>query len=211
MGGSLLVLDSRSDSSSFGGRNVPFSNGTATFTNLAIDVVGTNYTLQITTHNLTTNLTGPTVCTSSPITVMVGDMAFLDLVEDPSLSSSSDSTSTTSMVTGGKAFVIQPLLHVLDAGRNLVIDNSFHNMTTTTTSTPAVCRVLATVENNPTNATLSPKGGEWALVQPNGMVQFRDLRLDKAGVGYKFRYDLYCEENNVRVETNVTTWGKKEN
>ena len=80
-------------------------------------------------------------------------------------------------------------------------------MTTTTTTE---CRVLITIENNPFNATLSPKGGELALVQPSGVVQFRDLSLDKAGVGYKFRYDLYCcEENDIWVDTNVTVLGKK--
>lgn len=151
-----------------------WTNGTAEFHGLSIKTVGNAHRLNFTTD---VELPGGSNCVSSDITVNTGPPHALLVSEEQS---SSD-------VYGGKAFINQPLLHIVDAGDNLVEADSSS-------------RVFASLYNNPgKGGTLKPFGFTFATAE-KGVVRFNNLYIAEAAKSYRLQYTL--------EQTNITAIGK---
>jgi hypothetical protein len=125
--------------------------GVATFTDLAINLAGTGYTL--------TFMSGPLMpAVSAPFDITVGPAAGLHIGTHPGGASM------------GVVFAVQPVLHVVDAGGNVITtDNTTVVKASITTSTGASGAMLA---------------GTTLVTAAGGTVTFTDLQIDLQGVGY---------------------------
>ena len=130
--------------------------------------------------NAQTKMPPRIICTS----VGVGPAAQIVLIKD-----ASDGT-----VVGGKAFTPQPRAEVRDAGGNvLTIDSS--------------SAVRVSFYSSPSRGSLSPVDGMIATLR-EGIVQFRGLAVDKAGSGYRLKYDFLYYEDEELVQSSVSTKGE---
>uniref|UniRef100_H3H2V3 Gamma tubulin complex component C-terminal domain-containing protein n=1 Tax=Phytophthora ramorum TaxID=164328 RepID=H3H2V3_PHYRM len=153
--------------------NVSIVAGIGRFRGTFIDVAGSPYKLRYTTDLL---LVGGSTVVTNPFTVAAGVCNRLEL------------TSTPGGSKGGKAFLTQPVLKLLDSGGNtLEADSS------------SIIRV--TIAANPSRGTLTPADALSANVY-KGVAVFRSLKIDKAGNGYSLRFTLY---NKVEGKN---TWKK---
>ncbi len=162
--------------------SVVWIDGLASFGDTYIRTKGT-YHLNFTTDIA---LPGTNHCLSKPITVHIGKPNELVVLEEPD----------RSKVYGGKAFDYQPRLHIIDKGGNLVTFDSTSN-------------VVATLYSNPSNGTLFPPERR-VTIASGGIVQFKHLHIDKAGVGYRMIYELFTVQAHSKmiIETNITSHGK---
>lgn len=163
-------------------KSILWSNGTAEFKGLFVDIASTGYRLNFTTD---LDLPGSKVVISEEINVQIGSPKALIEVEGPHLSP----------VTGGKVFIHQPVVNVVDDGGNLVTEHRS-------------MLVSATLCSNPTNSSLLPFDSAWATVE-NGVAVFRDLYIQKAGDRYNLRYALWTlEADDMYHRNNITTHGE---
>jgi hypothetical protein len=135
------------------------SRGIASFSGLKIDKFGNPYVLRFVTD---LDLEGDTEVECYPFTVGVGaayEMNFLSLPNG---------------ATGGTAFAQQPMLEVLDAGGNLLFENS-------------VSQVRAYISSNPSGGVLSP---DTALTVQlvRGVATFTNLEIDLFGNDYRLSF-----------------------
>lgn len=144
--------------------------GVGTFTNLSIDLAGTGYQLTFTTGSLT-----PAV--STPFAVSVGSANKLSVQTQPGGAS------------GGLAFATQPVIHVLDAGNNLVSASS-------ATVTAAITSGTGTA-----GAAL---GGTTAQAASSGVATFSNLSINLAGTGYSLTFTATSLTSAVSATFNVT-------
>lgn len=161
---------------------VTWKDGIASFDGTYINNAGI-FNLNFTTD---LNLPGSQQCSSKPISVHIGEPNELIVLEEP----------IKSTVYGGKPFHYQPKLHIIDRGGNIVKSDFTSN-------------VVVSLYSNPSNASLSPPTSKVANAY-EGIVQFKHLNIDKAGVGYRMMYELFVIDtyNNIFIETNITTLGK---
>ncbi len=139
------------------GSTATASAGVVTFAGLAIDLAGTGYTLDF-------SASGLTGATSATFNVTVGPPAALAIATQPGGASI------------GVPFTTQPVIHVVDAGGNLVTsDNTTQVTAGISTGTGATGAVLGGL-NNPATAT-------------GGVVTFTDLEINLAGTGYTLDFD----------------------
>ena len=164
-----------------GGFNVAFQDGLATFRNLFINEAGMYYSLRFSTDLL---LPGQSESVSREFSVRVGDAAKIVLIKD-----ASDGT-----VLGGKAFSPQPKLEMRDAGGNLLVYDS-----------SSIIRV--SLYSNPSRGELSPLSGTSGILD-KGSMQFHGLSIDKAGIGYRLKYDFLKHTDDHLEETSVFTFGE---
>jgi hypothetical protein len=161
--------------------SVAWYEGLASFEGTYINKAG-SYRLNYTTK---LDLPGKSHCLSDPISVVIGKAQKLLILDEPSHE-----------VYGGKAFANQPRLLVVDHGGNIVKSDSSS-------------RVIISLESNPQNSSLYPMSSRIAT-SSQGIVQFKHLSVNKAGLGYRFSYELFLSDGieNKFVATNITTLGK---
>lgn len=163
------------------GFNVPLIDGFANFDGLFINEAGMYYSLRFSTNLL---LDGPTEIISNEFSVGIGPAAQIALINDAS----------DRAFMGGKAFTPQPRAEVQDAGGNvLVMDSS--------------SAIRVSFYSNPPGGKLSPESGTTEFLR-KGIVQFRGLSIDKAGVGYRLSYMLLKYDGAKLSETSVITHGE---
>jgi hypothetical protein len=155
--------------------NISIVTGIARFRGAFIDVAGSPYKLRYTTDLA---LEGGNTVVTNPFTVAAGVCNRLEL------------TSTPGESTGGKAFLTQPVLQLLDSGGNILEADS-----------SSIIRVA--IAANPSRGTLTPTDALTVNVQ-KGVAVFRSLKIDKAGDGYSLRFTLY---NKVEGKN---TWKKSD-
>lgn len=156
----------------------------AEFQGITINRAGYGYHLLFSTD---LDLPGSRECHSKPIDVLVGNPVKLRIIEEPGMS----------RVYGGKVFLHQPLLHVLDKGNNIVKSDSS-------------LWVAATLYSNPTKTLLQPTEPSIIHVK-EGVAKFKHLFLEKASVRYRLKYFLlkgYSDDVRDLKATNVTVLGK---
>ncbi|GMF16025.1 unnamed protein product [Phytophthora lilii] len=144
--------------------NVSIVGGIGRFRGAFIDVAGSPYKLRYTTDMA---LAGGNTVVTNPFTVAAGVCNRLEL------------TSTPGESKGGKAFLTQPVLRLLDSGGNVLEADS-----------SSIIRV--TIAANPSRGTLTPTDALSANVH-KGVAVFRSLKIDKAGNGYSLRFTLYTK------------------
>ncbi|KAL7554992.1 hypothetical protein ACHAWF_018570 [Thalassiosira exigua] len=173
------VLRCASDGSGF---VAPVANGLSAFSGLYLDEAASHYSLRF-SYDLP--LAGGSEVISDEFSVGVGPAAQLHVTSDAS----------DGRVTGGKAFSPQPRVEVRDAGGNVLVDDSSS-------------AVRATFYANPSRGTLIPESGTIEKLQ-RGVVQFRSLAIDKAGVRYRLTYEfLQYDHDKARLEeTSVVAHG----
>ncbi|KAG7385097.1 hypothetical protein PHYPSEUDO_001949 [Phytophthora pseudosyringae] len=155
--------------------NVSIVGGIARFRGAFIDVAGSPYKLRYTTDLV---LIGGSTVVTNPFTVAAGVCNRLELTSAPVESK------------GGKAFLTQPVLKLLDSGGNsLEADSS--------------SKIRVTIAANPSRGTLTPTGELTVRVQ-KGVAVFRSLKINRAGNGYSLRFTLY-----TKVE-GKNTWKKSD-
>ncbi|KAG6957621.1 hypothetical protein JG687_00009878 [Phytophthora cactorum] len=144
--------------------NVSIVGGIARFRGAFIDVAGSPYKLRYTTDLV---LDGGSTVVTNPFTVAAGECSRLQF------------NTTLGEATGGKAFLIQPVLKLLDSGGNVLEADSSS-------------KVRVTIAANPSRGTLTPADGLTVRVQ-KGVATFRSLKIDKAGNGYSLQFTLYTK------------------
>ncbi|TMW60197.1 hypothetical protein Poli38472_000239 [Pythium oligandrum] len=156
--------------------NVSIGGGMGTFQGLYIDVAGSPYYLRYTTDLV---LEGGSIVDTNPFTVAEGLCNNLVLAKTPK------------EATGGKAFSIQPVAKLIDAGGNLLEADS-----------SSIVRVA--IASNPSGGTLSPSSLLKARVE-KGIAIFRGLRIDKAGEDYTLTFTLFTKiaGRNDWLETSI--------
>jgi hypothetical protein len=161
-------------------------DGVAEFHGISINRAGYGYHLLFSTD---LDLRGSRECQSGAIDVLVGNAAKLRIIEEPGMS----------RVYGGKVFLHQPLLHVLDKGNNIVKSDSS-------------LWVAAILYGNPTKTPLKPREPIITHVK-EGVAKFKNMFLEKAGEGYRLQYFLlegYSDDIHDMKASNVTVLGKYE-
>ena len=157
-------------------------DGLVNFQGLFINEAGTHYSLHFSTDIM---LEGHSAeVTSNDFSVGVGPAVGIVLINDASDGS----------VFGGKAFTLQPRAEVHDAGGNALVNDSSS-------------AVRVSFYSNPSRGEFSPVSGTTELLQ-QGVVQFRSLSIDKAGVGYRLTYEFLQHEEDQLEETSVSTNGE---
>lgn len=160
-------------------------NGIAEFEGVSVKKAGVGYQLQFTTD---IELPGGNYCLSKSFDVFAGNAHELKVIEEPYMSN----------VYGGKVFLNQPLLHVVDAGGNIVQESDSDSV------------VIAELFQNPTHVIVEPRNGTVVKVK-DGIAQFENLFIAKAGKGYIFRYSLHPfapQSFQQRMNPNITVHGK---
>lgn len=159
---------------------VPVKDGLAAFKDLFIDESALEYSLYFSTD---LNLEGASELTSNTFSVGIGPAAEIDIAKDVSHGS----------VIGGKAFASQPRVEVKDAGGNVLKYDSSS-------------AVRISFYYNAAGGTISPSD-RTTVVLEEGIVQFRRLALDKAGYGYKLKYEFLQHDGTSLQETSIVTLG----
>jgi hypothetical protein len=161
-----------------------WQNGVAEFRGISVKTAGYQQRLLFSTD---LDLPGGNTCLSNDIKVEIGPPHSLVVIEDPIMSP----------VYGGKAFIHQPLLHVVDKGNNIV-------------DTDSSSRVAVFLFSNPTRTALQPMDMTVIRVE-NGIARFKNLFLAKAGEAYRFHYSLWSGDEIRDLEhSNITTLGEYE-
>ena len=163
------------------GLNVSFRDGIATFGGLCIHRASI-YRLKFYTDIPLPN--GQSVL-SNEFKVRTGMARKLELIREPG----------GSHVFGGKAFLQQPRLYLLDAGGNSVIKSEPSSV------------VTVAIHSNPSGGTLLPESNLVAQVE-FGIAQFKHLMIDKAGQGYTLIYSYFIVEDGYRQETDISVIGE---
>ena len=171
-----------------GGLNVPVKNGLADFRELFINEAGTHYSLRFSTTDIVLD-EGQSEVTSNEFSVGVGPGTEIVLIKDASYDGS--------VVLGGRAFASQPRAEVHDAGGNVIVDDSLSAVRVSFYSNPSKGKLL------------SARGGTTGRLE-QGVVQFRGLSIDKAGVGYRLKYEFLIYEGAQLHETSISTLGEQE-
>jgi hypothetical protein len=162
-----------------------WSNGTAEFEGLSIDVAQEGYQLNFSTSIA---LSGPTFCLSDPIYVQAGEAEGLVEIEGPHMGP----------VYGGKVFVHQPVLYLVDAGGNIATNDN-------------TSLVSISLYDNLSNAPVLPND-KTVVTSEAGIVRFRNLFINPSGNGYRFIYELFSlMDDGSYNRTNITTLGKSMN
>ena len=131
------------------------------------------------------NLPGGNECVSLPFSVGVGPANNLVVLEEPS----------NCTVLGGKAFTFQPRVQVIDAGQNPLLSDSS-------------LVVVASIHSNPSGGNLYPIE-RISVPVTEGIAQFRNLSIDKAGNGYKLMYSLWQKDGlGILTKTDISSHGK---
>ncbi|KAJ0410598.1 hypothetical protein ATCC90586_007431 [Pythium insidiosum] len=138
-------------------------NGVATFSGLYIDRSGSPYALMYTVTGV--HLPGGDFTVTNPFTVAAGVCTDLVLKSWPV------------EATGGKAFGVQPVLQLIDAGGNVLLDDSSSY-------------IRASIASNPSGGALTPVESVRAYVR-RGVAIFRSLKIDRAGNDYALAFKLY--------------------
>ncbi|GLE06228.1 hypothetical protein PINS_up015470 [Pythium insidiosum] len=154
------------------GRLLPAQNlralvvkGVATFSGLYIDRSGSPYALMYTVTGV--DLPGGDFTVTNPFTVAAGACTDLVLQSSPT------------EATGGKAFSIQPVLKLIDAGGNVLLGDS-------------TSYIRASIASNPSGGALTPADSVRAYVR-RGVAIFRSLKIDRAGNDYALAFKLYTK------------------
>ncbi len=159
---------------------VPVKDGLATFKGLFLDEAAVEYSLHFSTD---LNLEGASQLSSDTFSVGIGPAAKLDIVRDASDGST----------IGGKAFASQPRVKVKDAGGNVLkFDSS--------------SAVRISFYYNPTYGQISPSDQTTAFLD-EGIVQFKRLAIDRAGNGYRLKYEFLHFDGASLQETSIVTIG----
>eukprot|EP00984_Skeletonema_dohrnii_P016875 scaffold7561_cov227-Skeletonema_dohrnii-CCMP3373.AAC.8 len=162
------------------GFDVPIKDGLATFKGLFLDDAAMEYSLHFSTD---LNLEGERQLTSNTFSVGIGPAAQIDIVRDVSHGSA----------LGGKAFASQPRVEVKDAGGNVLkFDSS--------------SAVRISFYYNPSQGRISPSDHTTAFLE-EGVVQFKRLAIDKAGYGYRLKYEFLQFDGASLKETSIGTIG----
>jgi hypothetical protein len=164
------------------GFSIPLKRGLANFQGLYINEAGRNYALRFSTDVM---LDGHAEVDSNEFTVGVGQAANIVLINDASVGS----------VFGGKPLAPQPRAEVRDAGGNILVDDSSS-------------AIRVSIYNNPSRGQLSPVSATIGILQ-KGVVQFRSLSIDKAGIGYRLKYDLLQHKEEQLEESSIFTIGEQ--
>ena len=162
------------------GFSVNVKDGLAIFENLYINEAGTHYSLHFSTDLV---LDGNSNIISNDFSVGVGPAAEIVLINDASHGA----------VLGGQAFIPQLRAEVHDAGGNVLV-NDFSSA------------IRVSFYSNPSQGKISPVSGTTQLLH-QGIVQFRNLSIDKAGVGYRLKYEFLQYEDAQLKETAIFTYG----
>ncbi|KAF4148535.1 Calx-beta domain [Phytophthora infestans] len=144
--------------------NVSIVGGIGRFRGAFIDVAGSPYILRYTTDLV---LVGGNTVVTNPFTVAAGECNRLQL------------NTTLGGATGGKAFLVQPVLKLLDSGGNALEADS-------------TSKVRVAIAANPSRGTLTPTDELTVRVQ-KGVATFRSLNIDRVGNGYSLRFTLYTK------------------
>lgn len=159
-----------------------WSNGTAEFEGLSIDVAQEGYQLNFSTS---ISLSGPSFCLSDPISVQAGEAEGLVEIEGPHMGP----------VYGGKVFVHQPVLHLVDAGGNIATNDN-------------ASLVSISLYEHLSNASIFPID-KTVVTSEAGVVRFRNLFINPSGNGYRFIYELFSlMDDGSYIRTNITHLGK---
>ena len=162
------------------GLSVPIKDGLAKFSGLFLNEAALEYSLDFTTD---LNLQGAIQVTSNTLSVGIGRAAQIDIVQDVSHGSA----------IGGKAFASQPRVEVKDAGGNVLkFDSS--------------SAVRISFYYNPTEGRISPPGQTIAALE-EGVAQFKRLAIDRAGEGYRLKYEFLQHDGDTLKETSIVTLG----
>jgi hypothetical protein len=162
------------------GFEVPIKDGLAAFKGLFINEAALEYSLQFSTD---LNLGGASHLTSNTFSVGIGPAAQMEISQDASHGT----------VIGGKAFASQPRVEVKDAGGNLLkFDSS--------------SAVRISFYYNSSGGTISPMDQTTAFLE-EGIVQFRRLAIDRAGYGYRLKYEFLQYDGASLQETSIVTLG----
>lgn len=157
------------------GPTVQIENGLAIFDGLYMNEARLYNRLRFETN---LPLAGPTVCESNDFAVGVGPAHELII----------DLDASHSTVSGGRPFPHQPRIKVVDAGGNK-LDYDYSSA------------IRVEIYSNPSNGKLSSLGGldidrngndDGGVLAPviEGVTQFDDLTIDRAGIGYRLLYSL---------------------
>lgn len=148
------------------GLTVPIEHGIVAFSALLIREAGYPYSL---TFSLSFVLDGPAVINSNDFSVDIGSPSKLVILDDPSFGSA----------FGGECFTRQPRIAVVDAGGNMIVEDSL------------LLAIEVKIRNNPSHGALSHDNPNYLHRKvKNGVVQFNSLSIDKAGEGYQLQYSL---------------------
>lgn len=161
--------------------SLQWKDGLASFNGALINSAG-EYKLNFTTD---LDLPGSRQCFSDLISIEIGEPYELIILDEPKV-----------RVYGGKTFETQPRILIVDKGGNaLKMDSS--------------SKVVVSLYSNPSNSSLSPLINTVAMPS-QGIVQFKHLRINKAGVGFMFMYELFINSKTESglFRTNITTLGK---
>jgi hypothetical protein len=162
------------------GFKIPIKNGVAQFKGLFINDAALEYSLHFSTDLI---LEGARQVSSNTFSVGIGPAAELNIVQDASHGS----------VIGGKAFASQPRIEVRDAGGNVLKFDSSSAITVSFFS-------------NPSQGLISPLDRRTTVLE-EGVVQFRRLAIDKAGFGYRLKYEFLHHDGTSLQETSLVTLG----
>jgi hypothetical protein len=164
------------------GFNIPLKDGLASFHGLYIKEAGRNYSLRLSTA---IKLNGHFEVDSNEFTVGVGQATNIVLINDASVGP----------VFGGRSFAPQPRVEVRDAGGNVLVDDS-------------ASAIRVSIYSNPSRGQLSPTSATVGILQ-KGALQFRNLSIDKAGIGYRLKYDFLKREEAQWEDTSTFTIGEQ--
>eukprot|EP00957_Ditylum_brightwellii_P127322 9708303-Ditylum_brightwellii.AAC.1 len=67
--------------------------------------------------------------------------------------------------------------------------------------------IVAALYSNPSNGTLSPDNSRYAPVR-EGIAQFRNLSIDKTGIGYRLSFTLMKRDGEHLIEMKVAALGE---
>lgn len=162
------------------GFKIPIKNGVAQFKGLFINDAALEYSLHFSIDLI---LEGARQVSSNTFSVGIGPAAELNIVQDASHGS----------VIGGKAFASQPRIEVRDAGGNVLKFDSSSAITVSFFS-------------NPSQGLISPLDRRTTVLE-EGVVQFRRLAIDKAGFGYRLKYEFLHHDGTSLQETSLVTLG----
>jgi len=178
---SLLETDDLATLRSNQSMTISWDNGEAHYDGLFINEVGDHNVLTFVTDLL---LPGSSKCESLPFSVGIGPAAELVFLDETSVG----------QALGGKAFTNQPCIEVRDKGENRLVGEN--NML-----------IVAALYSNPSNGTLSPDNSRYAPVR-EGIAQFRNLSIDKTGIGYRLSFTLMKRDGEHLIEMKVAALGE---
>lgn len=141
---------------------VPIVDGEALFDGLYILKADVSCKLVFSTN---LSLAGGSSCASSAFSAKAGNASSIDIIDYVPMTA-----------TAGKPFAIQPRVCLVDAGKNILKNESRF-------------QVRISIGRNPTGGSLSPVNRLVASFQ-QGVAQFKHLLIGAAGQGYVLCFDL---------------------